>query len=49
MWEDVFYALTDAVGRPIALSITPGQTHDLVGAAELLERIPTPKRLSPNS
>ena len=39
------HAITDALGRPIALSITPGQTHDLVGAALLLERIPTPKRL----
>ncbi|WP_422367395.1 IS5 family transposase [Pelagibius sp.] len=39
------HAITDALGRPIALSITPGQTHDLVGAAMLLERIPTPKRL----
>ena len=37
--------MTDALGRPIALSVTPGQTHDLVGAARLLERIPTPRRL----
>lgn len=25
--------------------MTPGQTHDLVGAAALLRRIPTPRRL----
>jgi len=27
------------------LAITAGQTHDLVGAADLLRRIPTPKQL----
>jgi len=29
----------------LAFAVTPGQTHELVGAAELLRRIPTPQRL----
>lgn len=29
----------------MAFAVTAGQTHDLVGAAVLLERIPTPGRL----
>lgn len=39
------HALTDEVGRPIALCLTPGQAHDLTGVAMLLDRIATPKRL----
>ncbi len=39
------HALTDDVGRPIAFTLTPGQTHDLVGAGDLLKRVPTPRRL----
>ena len=30
------HALVDALGNPIALTITPGQTHDLVAALDLL-------------
>ena len=29
----------------MAFTVTAGQTHDLVGAAALLRRIPTPRRL----
>jgi len=29
----------------VAFTVTPGQTHDLVGAAALLRRIPVPRRL----
>jgi transposase len=29
----------------LAFTVTPGQTHELVGAAELLRRVPTPRRL----
>ena len=39
------HAVTDAAGRPLAFTLTPGQTHDLVAAAALLRRIPTPRRL----
>lgn len=39
------HAITDDAGRPVALAVTAGQTPDLVGAAALLERIPTPRRL----
>lgn len=39
------HALTDESGRPVALCLTPGQAHDLTGVAELLTRIPTPRRL----
>lgn len=37
--------MTDEAGRPVALCLTPGQAHDLTGVAELLSRIPTPRRL----
>ena len=37
--------MSDHTGRPIAFAVTAGQTHDLVGAGELLSRVPTPKRL----
>jgi transposase len=39
------HALTDAAGRPLALCLTPGQAHDLVGLGEVLRRVPTPQRL----
>ena len=39
------HALTDEFGRPVALCLTPGQTHDLTGVAALLNRVPTPRRL----
>jgi len=39
------HALTDDLGRPRALVVTAGNTHDLVGAAEVLRRSPTPTRL----
>ncbi len=39
------HAVTDDVGRPLAFTVTPGQTHDLVGVAALMKRIPTPRRL----
>ena len=31
------HALTDARGRPLKLALTPGQSHDSLGAAELLQ------------
>lgn len=37
--------MTDDLGRPIALCLTPGQAHDLTGVGQLLTRIPTPRRL----
>ena len=37
--------MSDALGRPLAFTLTPGQVHDLAGWAVLLERIPTPRRL----
>jgi transposase len=37
--------LTDEQGRPRAILITPGNTHDLVGARLLIEMVPHPKRL----
>ncbi|NIA72551.1 transposase, partial [Pelagibius litoralis] len=37
--------MTDQIGRPLAFTVTPGQTHDLDGAAALLRRIPTPRQL----
>ena len=37
--------MTDPGGRPLALAITPGNTHDLAGAAELLRNKPAPQRL----
>lgn len=39
------HALTDTAGSPIAFTLTPGHTHDLEGAAALLEKVPTPKQL----
>lgn len=33
------------MGRPVALAVTPGNTHDLVGAGALLRRVPPPRRL----
>jgi transposase len=36
--------LTDQHGRPVAFALTPGSVHDLVGAATMLERTPTPAR-----
>ena len=39
------HALTDEIGRPLAFVVTAGNTHDLVGAAELLRRVPMPRRL----
>ena len=38
--------MTDPCGRPLRLVITPGNTHDLVGAAELLRNRPLPQRLT---
>jgi transposase len=37
--------LTDDIGRPVALVITPGNTHDLVGARTLLALVQAPRRL----
>ena len=37
--------MTDALGRPIAFTLTAGNTHDLVGAGALLPRIPLPRKL----
>ncbi|WP_247497351.1 IS5 family transposase [Bradyrhizobium sp. 149] len=39
------HALTDDIGRPLAFLITPGNTHDLVGARDLIGRIRNPRRL----
>jgi transposase len=39
------HALTDDRGRPLALSLTPGQAHDLVGLGDILRRVPVPQRL----
>lgn len=39
------HALTDEAGRPLALSLTPGQAHDLVGLGEILRRVSCPKLL----
>jgi transposase len=33
------HALVDALGNPLALLLTPGQTHDLVGADALLPQM----------
>ncbi len=38
--------MTDPCGRPLRLVITPGNTRDLVGAAELLRNRPLPQRLT---
>ena len=40
------HALTDPCGRPVRLVITPGNTHDLVGAFELLRNRLVPQRLT---
>lgn len=39
------HALTEDTGRPVGFLITAGNTHDLVGAAELLRRAPQCRRL----
>lgn len=39
------HALTDEVGRPRALVLSAGNTHDLVGAAGVLRLVPTPRKL----
>lgn len=39
------HALTEDQGRPLGFVITAGNTHDLVGAAELLKRTPQCRRL----
>ena len=39
------HALTDDLGRPRALVLTAGNTHDLVGAAAVLKLVPTPRKL----
>ncbi len=37
--------MSDAKGRPRAFLITPGNTHDLVGAHDLIGRVPCPRSL----
>lgn len=39
------HALTDDIGRPLAFLITPGNTHDLVGARGLIGMVRAPRRL----
>ena len=39
------HALTDDRGRPLSFLITPGNTHDLAGARELLTTTRLPRRL----
>ena len=39
------HALTDERGRPFAFLVTPGNTHDLVAAQELLATVGPPRRL----
>ena len=39
------HALTDDIGRPLAFLITPGNTHDIVGARDLIGMIRNPRRL----
>jgi transposase len=39
------HALTDDIGRPLAFLVTPGNTHDLVGARDLIGMVPNPRRL----
>jgi transposase len=39
------HALTDECGRPVALTLTAGNAHDLEGARDLLAIVPTPRRL----
>lgn len=33
------------MGRPVAFTLTAGNTHDLVGAGPLLQRAPRPRKL----
>jgi transposase len=35
------HAIVDALGNPVALSLTPGQTHDITQAVPLLDQIAT--------
>lgn len=37
--------MTDDFGRPVAFLITPGNTHDLDGAEDLLARVRAPRQL----
>jgi len=37
--------VTDEIGRPLALLITPGNTHDLAGARALIAMVRHPRRL----
>lgn len=37
--------MTEARGRPVALTLTAGNVHDLVGARDLLALAPLPRRL----
>jgi transposase len=37
--------LTDDIGRPLAFLVTPGNTHDLVGARGLIGMVAHPRRL----
>jgi transposase len=39
------HALTDDLGRPLAIMITPGNIHDLVGARGLIGMAGQPRRL----
>lgn len=39
------HALTDDIGRPLAFLVTPGNTHDLVGAHDLIGMVRSPRRL----
>jgi transposase len=39
------HALTDDLGRPLSFLITPGNSHDLAAAGELLANIRLPRRL----
>lgn len=39
------HALTDHRGRPYAFALTPGNVHDLAGAAAMLARHPAPTKL----
>ncbi len=43
------HALTDDLGRPVALCLTPGQAHVLTGLADLPTRVPTPRRVLADS
>ena len=39
------HALTDDLGRPLSFLITPGNSHDLAGARELLATVRPPRQL----